>query len=108
MNPNHTRKEDDKTIAYNSNMIRETLVLKKITVAKAIKRQKTPSQHIIPIRQKKIKALKYILNENGDAIGEEEVELNISTDREYVNIELDNYTVYSLKTTETITLLFQE
>jgi hypothetical protein len=43
---------------------------------------------------------------NGDAIGEEEVELNISTDREYVNIELDNYTVYSLKTTEIITLFF--
>jgi hypothetical protein len=106
MNTDPKRKEDDKTIAYNSNMIRETLVLKKITVAKSIKRQKTPSQHIIPIRQKKIKALKYTLNENGDAIGEEEVELHISIDREYVNIELDNCIVYSLKTTEIITLFF--
>jgi len=106
MNTDPKRKEDDRNTTFNMNVLRETMVLKKITVAKSIKRQKTPSQHIIPIRQKKIRALKYTLNENGDAIGEEEVELNIITDREYVNIELDNYTVYSLKTTEIITLFF--
>jgi hypothetical protein len=106
MNTDPTRKEDDRNKTFNIKVLKETMVLKKITVAKSIKRQKTPSQHIIPIRQKKIRALKYTLNENGDAIGEEEVELNISIDREYVNIELDNYTVYSLKTTEIITLFF--
>jgi hypothetical protein len=106
MNTDPTRKEDDRNKTFNMNVLKETMVLKKITVAKSIKIQKTPSQHIIPIRQKKIRALKYTLNVNGDAIGEEEVELNISIDREYVNIELDNYTVYSLKTTEIITLFF--
>jgi hypothetical protein len=106
MNTDPTRKEDDRNKTFNIKVLKETMVLKKITVAKSIKRQKTPSQHIIPIRQKKIRALKYTLNENGDAIGEEEVELNIITDKEYVNIELDNYTVYSLKTTEIITLFF--
>ena len=111
MNPHPRRKEDEKIIAYSSTMIRKTLgktvVLKKITVDRAIKGQQTVFfQHTIPIRQRKIKALRYTLNESGEAEGEQEVELNISVDREHVNIELENRTVvYSLKTADIIRLL---
>jgi len=111
LNPHPRRKEDEKIIAYSSTMIRKTLgktvVLKKITVDRAIKGQQTVFfQHTIPIRQRKIKALRYTLNESGEAEGEQEVELNISVDREHVNIELENRTVvYSLKTADIIRLL---
>jgi hypothetical protein len=105
-------KEDEKITAYSSTVVRETLgktvVLKKITFDRAIKRQQTVFfQHTIPIRQRKIKALRYILNESGEAEGGQEVELNISVDREYVNIELENRTVvYSLKTADVASLFF--
>ena len=59
-----------------------------------------------PIGQAKVEALKYTLAEGGDAVKEVRVVLNVSVDREYVNIELENgVIVYSLKTSELAHLL---
>jgi len=59
-----------------------------------------------PIGQAKVEALKYTLAEGGDAVKEVRVVLNVSVDRKYVNIELENgVIVYSLKTSELAHLL---
>ena len=57
-------------------------------------------------KSKKVEALKYLLNYNGDAEVELNVQLNISIDREYVNIELEKgEIVYSLRTDDVVDLL---